>query len=148
MNNHQLTLTKTFAKKLCLNSLAVLAVGAAGVARAAPVSLLQLDGQRALSVNRTENMQPYVTLPAASADVTNMGSIDGQLSVKTMSNQQVSISLNHARNEAGTLFVYLNVDTSNGTSMHRKLPLTITNRLTGKSVTLNVQVNALAARRR
>ena len=77
-----------------------------------------------------------------------MGSIDSRLSVKTPSNQDVSVSLNHARNEAGTLFVYLNVDAKTNSALHMKLPLTITNSLTGRSVTLNVQVNAVAARYR
>jgi len=66
--------------------------------------------------------------------------------VKVPDAQGVNISLNHARNEAGTLFVYLNVGAGSYRTLHRKLPLTITNSLTGKNVTLNVQVNASAGR--
>jgi len=138
--------TTTIARTLPQRGLALLLVGTAGIAGAGPVTVAQLDGQRALSVNRAENTLMYVTLPAASADITGMGTIDSRLSVKVPEAQGVNISLNHARNEAGTLFVYLNVDAGRYRTLHRKLPLTITNSLTGKNVTLNVQVNATAGR--
>lgn len=148
MNDQQSNTTVNVAKKFPQGVLALLVLGAAGIAGAGPVSITQLDGQQALSVSRSENSLMYVTLPATSEDITSTGSIDSRLSVKTPNNQGVSVTLNHARNEAGTLFVYLNVNTSSNSALHRKLPLTITNNVTGRSVTLNVQVNAVAARYR
>lgn len=103
----------------------VFTASAASNAGAGPFSVNRLDSQKVLPVSRSENNQMYVTLPAASLDITSRGSIGGRLSAMVPDGREISVSLNRARNEARTLFVYLNVDTSS-------------NSLPGKSVTLNV----------
>jgi hypothetical protein len=146
MNEQQNTMTVTPVKKFSRGILALLAVGAAGLASAAPFTVMQLDGHKAVSVSSSENKLAYVTIPAASLGIVTRGSIDSRLSVSAKGSQDVSFNVNHARNEAGTLFVYLDVKTGINNGFHRKLPLTITNSVTGKSVTVDAQVNALAAR--
>ena len=138
----------TPVKKFSQSILALLALGAAGLAGAAQITVNELGGQQALSVNSSENKLTYVTIPAASVGLVKTGSIDIRLSVSAKGSRDLNFSVNHARVEVGTLFVYLDVKTSNVNAFHRKLPLTVTNSVTGKSATVDVQVNAVAARYR
>ncbi|GGR31694.1 hypothetical protein [Deinococcus ruber] len=132
-------------KALPLTLLTTLGPGMLGMAGAAiSASIDQLGGRTATSVVRGDTAFPSVSLPAASVDITTRGSVDNRLVASIPNNRDVMVKLNHARNEAGTLFVYLQVDpAADRHAVHTQVPLTITNTLTGKSVTMNVQLNTL-----
>ncbi|ULH16789.1 hypothetical protein MF271_09565 [Deinococcus sp. KNUC1210] len=123
-----------------------LSVAGLGMASASPVTLDQLSGAQELSVVYSDNTTPYVSFDASTIGVTGAGDIS-QLAVSTPQDSGVTASISHARNEAGTLFVYLNIDsaaTDAGQSLRSTLPLTITNTVTGASTTVDVQVSATA----
>ena len=142
MNNTGMKNT-AMAKVLAMLTLSVAGLGFAG---ASPITVDQLSGTQQLSVVYSDNTTPYVSLDASSIGITGTGDI-GQLAISTPQDSGVSASISSARNEAGTLFVYLNIDSAAaeaGQAMHSTLPLTITNTATGASTTVNVQVNATA----
>lgn len=148
MNEQLNTKTVTATRKFSQGALALLVLGAAGLASAAQITVTELNGQKAVSENSMENKLTYVTIPAASIGIVKSGSIERRLKVSAQGIRDVQFSVNHARVEAGTLFVYLDVAVGKNTALHQKLPLTILNSVTGQSVTLNVQVNAVAPRYR
>ena len=133
----------TMAKVMAVVSLSVAGLGMVG---ASPIALDQLSGTQQLSVVYSDNTLPYVSLDASSIGVTGTGDVS-QLAVTTPQDSGVTASVSSARNEAGTLFVYLNIDSAAaeaGQAMRTTLPLTITNTATGASTTVDVQVSATA----
>ena len=128
--------------------MAVVALSAAGLgvgmAGASPITLQQLDGTPALSVVSADNASTYVSLDASALGVTGTGDVN-QLTVTAPQMSGVTVSIDHARNEAGTLFVYLKIDRSDDAqALYAKLPITVTNTVTGQSSTIDTQLFATA----
>ncbi|WP_425145750.1 hypothetical protein [Deinococcus sp.] len=132
----------TFVKVLAAVSLSVVGLGMAG---ASSVRLDQTSGEAALSVVSGETL-PYVTLSADSLGITTQGTVTGLLNVSAPADSGVTVSVNHARNEAGTLFVYLNISKEQtGAAINAATAITVSNPQTGASSDVNVQLDASAA---
>ena len=117
-----------------------LSVASLGFASAGSVVLDGYDGPAAVSVVPGETL-PSLALKASDLGLTTQGTVTDQLAASTASGDGMTVSIDHARTEAGTLFVYLNMN-STGEWLQNYSSVTLTNTRTGASVTVPVRVSA------
>ena len=130
-----------------LRSISILSLLAVGSAGAGPVWMTQLDGPRALTVIKGDNSGNFISVPASSLDIISTGTVSN-VGVSTPEMPEMTVNLASSRNEGGTLFVFLSAEMTGNSAVHTIVPVTISNKVTGKSMTVHVQVNAVSARYR
>lgn len=128
----------------CISALSLLAVGLAG---AGPVWMTQLDGPRTLTLINGDNSGNFISVPAGSMDIISTGTVS-TVGISTPKMTDMTVNLASSRNEGGTLFVFLSADMKGNSAVHTIVPVTISNMVTGKSMTVNVRVNAVSAKYR